>query len=594
MRGTVAPSINQSLRGPVGSVVGTEHGSGAPVAWGHPLRSLPVAPPDWLPLQQLFLVATVLVSLYAARRLSGVDRRPGAVLRRRFVLGVPWGTLLTMLGVLLVYWVVQGGWEHPNSPLVIPFRSWSYFYPTGILFSGFTHSGSGHITGNLLGTVVFAPLVEYVVGHYPRERGVATFSSLRTNPFVRILSVPAGSLVVGLLTGVFALGPVVGFSGVVFAYIGFAFVSRPWLAVGALVGERVVRLTYRSLRNPLITRESSTQFVSPWWADIAIQGHAFGIFLGVVLAIALLRARGERPDALSLWFGALVFGISENLWAVYAPQGASRYVLFRGVGVGLMFVFAVLVSGAVAAPDRPLLPRLNDEVSRRQTAYYLVVVVLVALAAMTVPFGFSTVDGDLPDDAERVEIRDYTVTYVENVPYQYGPSFSLFGFDVSTASAGIESSGVVVVSEKRRVWREAVPKGRLAFRGAAAVRVGGLGWRERVVASRSGWSLTGNSSAYRVSLRHDGQRRLAYRTDRVTASPTVAGRNVSIRPTERGFDVVVRRGNRTVGREPVPSPYNESRVGGLLLNRTGRSLYAIYNDTRVQVARKSVPQAQQN
>lgn len=557
------------------------------------LRVALVSVPSWLVLQQLFLVATVVGSLVVARRFWGGDRRWGDLLRERFVLGVPWGTVLTVLLVLAVYWVVQGGWG--NAPLVIPFRSWSYFYPTGIVLAGFAHNGTGHITGNLIGTVLFAPVVEYVVGHYPRRRGAQSFSSLWTNPFVRALVVPAGSVVVGLATGVFSLGPVVGFSGVVFAYIGFAFVTRPLLALGALVSERVVRLAYRALRNPLITRQGGPGFFTPWWADIAIQGHALGMFLGATLGLALVRRRDEWPDPATLWFAALVFAVSENLWAVYVPRGAGTYTLFRAVGLGLVFAFAALVTAAVAADDRR--PDDRFDLSHREGAQVLVVVVLVALAVVAVPLGFTTVTGELPEDAETVEIRDYTVTYVEGVPNQYVPSYEidLFGREFpAREAAGIESSGVVVFSEQRRVWIEAVSKQRLAFRGRATVRVGGLGWRDRVVVSREGWSLAGNGSTYRVSLRPDGGRkRLAYRSDPVTAAPTVAGRNVSLGPTADGFAVRVHRGNRTTGRAPVPDPYNETRVGGLTINRTDRTLYAVFEDTRVQVAKKSVPRARQ-
>jgi hypothetical protein len=177
-------------------------------------------------------------------------------------------------------------------------------------------------------------------------------------------------------------------------------------------------------------------------------------------------------------------------------------------------------------------------------------------------------------------------------------SVSVFGREISVGggeSSGITSSGVVVLSEERRVWIEAVGKGRLAHRGNAEVWVGGLGWRERVVATRRGWSLSGNGSTYKVYLREDGgERRLAYRTDRVTAAPTVAGRNVSILPAAEGFDVLVSRGNETVGRSSVPFPGNATRVGGLTLDRTGRTLYAVHDQTRVEVAKKTIPKARRN
>jgi len=556
--------------------------------------------------QKLLLVGAVVASLAVVRRLSDGPRW-GDVLRRRLVVGVPWGTLLTILGVLLVYWVLQGGWANPGDPVVIPFRSWSYFYPVGMLVAGFGHSGVGHITGNLLATAAFAPVVEFAVGHYPDERGTETFTSPRTNPYARVLAVPAGSFLAGLFTGLFSLGPVIGFSGVVFAYFGFAFVTRPLLALVALLGSDVVSLLYRSFRSPYITREAQPGFFTPWYADVAIQGHAIGILLGVVLGAALLHRRGERPNPLSLWVAALLFAVSENLWALYTPVGASEYALFRAVGLSAVLLFAALVVSAVAASDRPLvshLPRLRAEglPSRRRAARLGVTVLLAGLALSAVPFGFASVSGEVPEDAETVEVRDYTVTYVEGVPNQYVPgvefSFEAFGRSVeldTRETSNVLSSGVVVFSERRGIWIEAVPKGRLAFLGNAETWVGGIGWRERVLAARQGWSLQGNGTAYKVYLRRDGERRrLAYRTDRVTAAPTVAGRNVSIRPTAEGFGLRVDRGNRTLGRAPIPDPYNETRVGGLTLNRTDRTLYAVRNDTRVQVAQREVPRARRD
>jgi membrane associated rhomboid family serine protease len=545
------------------------------------------------PWQQIFLVLGVVVSAAVLRRLVPGERW-GDRLRARFVLGVPWGTLLTVFGVLLVYWVLQGGWARPNSPLVIPFRSWSYFYPLGVLAAGFAHNGVGHITGNLLGTVVFAPVVEYYLGHYPTDRGSESFASLRTNPFVRLLAVPAGSVAIGVFTGFFSMGPVIGFSGVVYAYVGFAMVTRPMLAVLALVSERVVDLLYRSLRNPYITREPGPGFSSPWWADIAIQGHAIGIFAGVLVGIAVLAVREEYPNPLYLWFAALVLGIRQSLWAIYAPLGANSYALFRAVGVGTIFLAAALVATAVSASDRSLVPRLEGRslrVPRPDGSVAVLAVGLVVLSSFAIPFGFSTVSGELPADAATVEVRDYTVTYVENEPNQY---VSLVNEYLYGDAGTIRSSGVVVLSEDRRVWLEAVSKSRLAFQGWGSVRVGGLGWRETVYADREGWSLVGNGSVYKVSLREAGERaRLAYVSDARRARPTIDGRNVSIAPVDGGFEAVVSTNGSVLGRAPVPARSNATTIGGLTLNRTGRDLIATSNRTRVQVASKSVPRAQQ-
>ncbi|WP_436924281.1 rhomboid family intramembrane serine protease [Halosimplex amylolyticum] len=563
------------------------------------LQSLPASVSRWIlglvPWQPTFLVVAVVGSLAVVRYLTPNEPRWGDRFRRRWVLGVPWGTLLTVLGVLLVYWVVQGGWAHPRNPMVIPFRSWSYFYPLGTLVAGFAHNGVGHITGNLTGTLLFAPIVEYYVGHYPDERGSESFATPLTNPFVRLLAVPVGSFFAGIFTGLFSMGPVIGFSGVVYAYVGFGMVTRPLLTVFVLVAERVVDLVYAGLRNPVVTREPRPGFISPWWADIAIQGHAIGILLGVVVGIALLARRDDYPNPLYLWFAALVLGIRQSLWAIFTPLGANTYVLFRAVGVGIVFLFAALIATGVSASNRSLVPQLGDsgfDRPTRGTAVRTLVVALVLLSAMAVPFGLTTISGDLPEDAETVEVRDYTVTYVEGVPNQY---VSLANEYLFGESRGIRSSGIVVLSERRRVWIEAVSKGQLAHNGRATVRVGGLGWRKAVYAHREGWSLVGNGSAYAVELREEGERGiLAYATDRVRAEPVIAGRNVSIVPAAEGFEVVVTENGTVRGRSPIPAQSNATRVGGLTIDREGRDLFAVHNRTRVRVAKKAIPRAQQD
>jgi len=543
---------------------------------------------DPLPLfviQQVLLVGAIFVSLAVARALSPADWRWTGVLRRRFVLGVPWGTLLTIFGVLSVYWFVQGGWDHPRNPMTIPFYSWSYFYPLGTVVAPFAHQGMGHLTGNLQGTLVYAPIVEYVIGHYSRERGSQSFSSWRTNPFVRVLAVPAGALVVGLLTGVFTAGPVIGFSGVVFAFAGFAIVTRPLVAVFALVSERIVSVVYSGLKSPTLVREPSPGLFSPWWSDIAIQGHALGVLLGAGLAFVVLRAHDDRPKALYLWFAAVVFGIRQSLWAIYRPRGDNQFVLYRAVGVALVFLFAAVMASAVWASDRPLTSRFD--LPRKQAAIGIVLVFLLGLSAAAIPFGFASVSGDLPERAETVEVRDYTVTYVEGVENEY---VSFANDRIYAEGEQIRSSGVVVISDRRGLWLESVSKQSLAFNGFARVRVGGLGWRETVYANRDGWSLVGNGSAYRVQIwAHGEPRKLAYATGPVRAQPVIAGRNVSIAPVDDGFALRVSRGNVTLGRSRMPGPVNETEVGGLTLERDDRELYAIFNDTRVQVAKKAKP-----
>mgnify|MGYP000336129545 FL=1 len=150
----------------------------------------------------LFRAAVLLSLLVALLSILALDRprgRWGARLRSRFLVGVPWGTLVSVGGVLAVYLFVQGGWSHWHAPVTIPFRAWSYFYPLGMMTAAFSHSGSGHLIGNLVGTLVLAPIAEYAWGHFPRERGVQTFTSPLTNPYVRAFVVfPAGVVAVAV------------------------------------------------------------------------------------------------------------------------------------------------------------------------------------------------------------------------------------------------------------------------------------------------------------------------------------------------------------------------------------------------------------
>jgi membrane associated rhomboid family serine protease len=546
--------------------------------------------PDWLPLEPLFLLAAILVSLAVARWLS-TDSRWGDVLRHRFVLGLPWGTVATVMAVLSVYWFVQGGWDQAGNPLVVPFRTWSYFYPLGMLAGPFTHGGVGHVTGNMIGTLTFAPIVEYVWGHYPRERGSEAFASARSNPFVRILAVPVASFVVGIITGLFALGPVVGFSGVVFAYAGFVFVSRPIAAVLALAASDVVRLVWRSLRNPRLVAEPRPAFITPWWSDVAVQGHALGVFLGVILALVLLYRRNDRPNPVYLWFAAVIFGIDQTLWALYLPLSGNRFVMFRAIGVGAVFLLGALIVAA-GSMSRPL-SVARSRFEGRHAVAALLLCLLVVTAVVAVPYNLFTVSetGPIADNAS-VDVRDYTVAYAEDVPNQYVSALDVSALGSTTQ---INSSGVIVVSEQRNIWIQQVSKSKLAFQGDVSIVVGGLDWRETVRANRVTWSAVGNGSTYRVTLQRDGgERKVAFLAPPVEAEPTIDGRNVSLTAGDNAFSVAVTRNETVLDRAEIPAAGNETAVGGFVINRTERNLYAISNDTRVRIGKKVKPRSERD
>ncbi|SDY09910.1 rhomboid family intramembrane serine protease [Halobellus clavatus] len=542
---------------------------------------------DVLPLDLLFRVAVVAalaISLGGVFLLGGGGTL-GATLRRRFVLGVPWGTLVSAGLVLAVYLFVQGGYGNWYSPVTIPFRAWSYFYPLGILTAAFSHNGAGHLIGNLVGTLTLAPLAEYAWSHFPRERGTHSFSSLQTNPFVRaFLLFPLAVFGVGLLTSAFALGPIIGFSGVVFAFAGAALVAYPLGTVIALAAGGLLRLVYNALRSPVLTASGRPGYISPWWADIAIQGHALGLLIGVLIGVAIVRAgpRADRPSARRLWLGTLLFGAEQSLWAVYWYRGGETYVLYRALGVVLVAFLALVVAAVVVGRDDPLFSwdiRLDSGVVERwHIAAGVLLLVTAALAGPAVPANLFTADtGDLPGDERTV--RDYEVTYAENVQNGLVSVIEVEAFGETTA---VNTSGVIVRSEDRGIWTTAVPKGRLAFAGQVPVRVGGIGWRQTVYAQRDGWNVLGNGTAYRVALGEADSAEIVYTSKPVQAGPQLAGRNVTVVPETDQYYIQVEHENQTLS-AGLPAKNESVTVGGLTFRRNRSEVYVSYGQTRLRL-----------
>lgn len=539
-----------------------------------------VAAVPWEPLRGLVVVGSVLISLLVLVALTREGEVTGKV-RSNLLHGVPWGTFLTVLFVASVYLFVQGGLARPKQPLVVPFRSWSYFYPLGMLTAAFSHGSWAHVVGNLLATVAYASVAEYAWGHYPRGRGVQTFSSWWTNPYVRILAVPVVSILVGLFTALFALGPVIGFSGVVFAYAGFALVQRPVLATLAILGSRILDLALSAVLNPRTVTSPRPRVVTPWWTDVAIQGHAVGLLAGILVAIALARSRDDWPDPRLLWFGLVAFAVFQGLWALYVPGDAGRYTLFRWAGVTLVFVLVTLVVLAATRSRAEPIPVLD--VSRETVAIGLLVVVLASLSGSAVLYNVAPFDQQ-PGPEPSVEVRDYSVGYAENVENSYVGAVSV---PIVDYSPGINTSGVIVTSERRYVWRTVVHPAALKNRGRASVLLGGLGWRERVTINRTGWHLSGGENVYQVYLRPAGENRtLAFSSDPASADPVIAGRNVSLRPTGERFEFVVSRYGETLDTAFVPGKNVTVDAGGITFRRDENRVYASANETRVQIARR--------
>ena len=531
------------------------------------------------------LLAGMLVSLATLYYLAQPRGRWGRLARERLLLGLPWGTLAAVAGVAAFYLLVQDGLANPTDPVVIPFRAWSYFYPTGILTAGFAHASLGHVTGNLLGALVFGTLAEYAWSHLPSERGSASFSSLRTNPVARAAAWAVALFVAAVLTASFALGPVIGFSGVVFALVGFALVRYPVATVVAILVSRIVSQVFSAVQQPVFQQIAGESFSRPWWANVAVQGHALGLLFGIVASVALLYRRDVRPKASHVWFAALAFTVDRGLWAIYTIEGSDTYTLFRALGTALVFVLAALVAGGAVATPRDLVPRIG--LSRREAAYGLLVCVVLSLSLVGVWFNLFVVDDARAglDDAEPLEVGDYTVFYAEGVENQFIPATPVSG---DNGSGRVNASGVVVVSEERNIWWEEVSKRQLASRGDVTIRLGGLTWNEDVTASRTTWSLAGGNSTYNVRLgRTTAETRpVVYRAERARADVRIDGRNVSVEPEGDGFDVVVAQNDTTLDRAPVPADGNAT-VGGIEFERDGRDLLAERGETRVRVARRS-------
>jgi membrane associated rhomboid family serine protease len=536
------------------------------------------------------LAAGILVSLATVYYLGQPQGRWGQLARRRLFMGLPWGTLLAVVGVAAFYLFVQDGLANPTDPVVVPFRAWSFYYPTGILTAGFAHASLGHVTGNLLGALVFGSLAEYAWSHFPRERGRSSFSSLRTNPFARIAAWTAALGVAGVLTGAFSLGPVVGFSGVVFALVGFAVVRYPLATAVTVLVSGVVSTVVNALQQPAIQQTAGEAFVRPWWANVAIQGHALGLFLGVAACVALLYRRNVRPNPTHVWLAVLVFAADRGLWAVYVIQGSETYTLFRALGTALIFLVAALVAGVASATPRALVARID--LSRREAATILLASVLLALSLSGVWFNLFVVDDARAglDDAEPLEVEDYTVFYAEDVENQFVPPSPVGG---ENATDQVNASGVIVVSEQRNIWWEEVSKRQLAARGEATIRLGGLTWNEDVVANRTTWSVAGGNQTYNVRLGRgsaDGNASalpVVYRADPAAADVRIDGRNVSIVPRDDGFDVRVTRANETLDAGPLPANGTTTTLDGIEFERDGRDLFAERDDTRVRVARRA-------
>ncbi|ADJ15360.1 rhomboid family intramembrane serine protease [Halalkalicoccus jeotgali] len=526
---------------------------------------------------QALLALALVGSAWVALRIAGRDRRVRSALRERFYLGVPWGSLIVLGGVLAVYLFVQGGLNHWSDPLSIPFSAWSYSYPFGVAFSAFSHAGPDHLLGNLTTALVFAPLAEYVWGHVPEDGSEPDGArGARSDPRVRAFVLfPLGVVGAGLATGLFSWGPVIGFSGVVFALVGFVLVRHPFLTVVALAVRSAVGTVLDALGAPVSVVEVTPAVSPPWWYGIAIQGHALGFLIGVLAGVVLCRRRETGTDPIALWLGTVLTTLSLSLWAVWWVRGPQTYVLYRALGVVLVFALAAAVVAALAATDRPLW----GSVTHRRVATAALVVPLVAMCLIAIPLNLTTVDTQ-PREA-GVDAGEYTVFYDEEVENRM---FSVVDVEAFGETTGVTTSGVIVTNPKRGVWSQQVSAATLETDGSAAVRVGGLTWSETIAVERTGWEVA-NGTVYAVHFETGGERVHAFDSEPVRVDAVVDGRTITLH-SESGRFLVEVDGASATGRVPVPEPGEERAVGGIAIRNDEGTLIASDGATTVPIARE--------
>lgn len=507
----------------------------------------------------------------------GEGRRALRTVRSRLLFGLPLGTLVVVAIVVGFYLFVQLGVRDVGSPLVLPFVSWSYFYPVGVLTAPFAHASLGHVTGNLIATLAFAPLAEYAFSHFPTERGESAFGSWRTNPYVRALVLfPLGVVGVSFLTGIFSWGATIGFSGVVYAFAGFALIRYPLATVLAVTARESISMLWSVLNDPIVFASATPSYGPPWWAGIAVQGHLLGFLVGALLAAGLVAKRGNRPSAIRIWLGTVLLTTSLSMWAVWWYGQTAEYVLFRAVGVLLVVALAILFT-LVVRLDRS---RIVGDVSGRKLAFTLLMLPTVTMALVAVPVNITTVqDADLPGDP--VEIEGYQVTYAEDVQNQ---RVSAVNVPLFAQATNVSASGVIVANEERTIWTEQLSAGELAFYGDRSVTVGGIGWEETVTVHRRGWIPEGGSSVYNVYVgRSDESFRHVYASENSTADPVIAGRQVRVEARGGQFGFAVLKNETVLSTVSLPGNNESVTAGGLTFTREGDRIVATRDDTTVTV-----------
>jgi len=531
-------------------------------------------------------VGMVLAGLGAGVLVYSMGTRKGdplQFLRQRLLFCLPLGTLLSGTLVWAFFMFVQGGWGS-GAILTLPFTSWSLQYPLGMATAPIAHQNLGHLVGNLTSFLIFGSIAEYTFSHYPSGRGTTAFGSLRTNPYVRaLLIVPLAVFGVALLTSLFAWGPIIGFSGVTYAAVGYVLVQYPVGAVVALAVTDFARTLVWTFRNPVLTRSAGSSYGGPWWADIAVQTHLLGLLLGVALGLAIRSARPWlRRDRPGRVFGAsILVGGSLTLWALWWYVGPSSYQLFRGPGVILVVVVAALITVADGLRKSPV-----KDLSARQLSIGLIVFPVLLMGVIAIPVNATMSPNTVGTEGPTVTVEGYEIGYGESVA---DPRFEPINVSYLPTPDPPRASGVIVANGDRHLWTTAVSTGRLKDAGSRTVTVGGLGWREQVSIDRTGWRAAGGGSAFVVTATPpNGSQTALFESEGATANTVIDGHRLAIMPSNGDFAIKATAANNTSSPSlpatvQVPMPGETVTLGELTVKNEATVIWIEREDTRVPV-----------
>ena len=465
-------------------------------------------------------------------------------------------------------------------------------------------------------------------------------------PWARIAAVSVGLCTVALATGIFSLGPGLGFSGAVYATMGFAVVAAPRLAIGAVVLTSGLSVLRSAITEPVVTETIDVgPPAPPGWAGIGFHAHLLGFVIGGLAAVWLCRRRGRSPTPAAIFGAALLVGLVQAVWLL-VWSSATTYTMYRGAGVAMLVVLAAALAVASAGSDRPvprLLAFLPRAPTRRQLAWtWLVLLVVVAalalgsliafdgvvwsaiavvlvgfvflsapalgvvlgqrltggavgrrrtalvsLVAFTVILALVTIPlgfGTVGEapGSDGLEVGDYTITYEQNATGER--SMPLLGGDGESTY-----DGLLVYSDDREILTVEERPEVIEHEGNATVTVGGIGWDERVLVERVGWDVLGNDTAYAVDLTADGETTRSFTTDPVRAEATIDDdATMAVEPTGDGFAVTVERDGTAVGSAPIPDPGESVTVEAITFSTETPDdrvvLYAETDDVRLQIA----------